>query len=53
LAKQLGKFKAGMRGVDPRDTTGKTMRPMALALKDDKAVADVVAYIGTLSQGGQ
>lgn len=51
ITAQLYKFKAGVRGVNPKDVTGGQMRPMALTLKDDKAVADVVAHIGTLSGG--
>lgn len=52
LARQIHKFKAGIRGTNPKDTTGATMRPMALTLKDDQAVADVVAHLRTLA-GGQ
>jgi cytochrome c oxidase subunit 2 len=51
LATQLYKFKSGIRGVNPKDVTGGQMRPMALTLKDDKAVADVIAHIATLSGG--
>jgi cytochrome c oxidase subunit 2 len=45
---QLHNFKKGIRGADPRDTTGAQMAPMARTLADDKAVNDVVAYISTL-----
>jgi len=48
LARQLGNFKQGLRGVDTKDTFGTQMRPMAQTLADDAAVANVVAYIGTL-----
>jgi len=48
LKRQLNNFRAGIRGVDPKDTNGRVMRPMSLTLKDDQAVADVVAYISTL-----
>jgi cytochrome c oxidase subunit 2 len=48
LAEQLRNFKAGIRGVDPRDTSGVLMRPMSLQLADDRAIADVVAHIATL-----
>lgn len=51
IQRQLYKFKAGIRGVNPKDVTGGQMRPMALTLKDDKAVADVIAHIATLSGG--
>lgn len=48
LAKQIGKFKSGIRGADPQDASGATMVPMAMTLPDDKAVADVLAHIATL-----
>jgi cytochrome c oxidase subunit 2 len=48
LVAQLDKFRKGVRGADPRDTTGATMAPMARALPDDQAVKDVVAHIMTL-----
>lgn len=48
LVAQLEKFKDGIRGTDPLDTTGAQMRPMALSLTDEQAVRDVVAYIRTL-----
>lgn len=50
LLTQLSNFKAGVRGADPRDTTGATMRPMAMALADEQAMRDVVAYIATLPE---
>jgi len=48
LTRQLGNFKQGVRGADSKDTFGTQMRPMAQTLADDAAVANVVAYIGTL-----
>lgn len=45
---QLQNFRAGLRGVDSTDLNGQVMRPQAQALPDDRAVADVAAYIGTL-----
>jgi len=48
LAEQIHKFKAGERGADPADVEGAMMAPMAKVLKDDAAVADVIAYINTL-----
>lgn len=48
LQRQLGKFKAGVRGVNPKDLYGNQMRPMAATLVDDKAVTDVVTHIQTL-----
>jgi len=44
---QLRKFKSGLRGADPEDISGGTMRPNALLL-EDQAMLDVVAYIQTL-----
>lgn len=48
LHRQLENFRAGIRGADPRDANGATMRPMAMALADDAALRDVIAYIETL-----
>jgi cytochrome c553 len=53
LERQLHKFKKGLRAYDKRDIGGNSMKAMAMTLKDDKAVQDVVTYIGTLSKGGQ
>jgi cytochrome c553 len=50
LLAQLKKFKAGLRGVHPKDVRGMTMRPMAMALVDEQAMKDVVAYIMTLGK---
>jgi cytochrome c oxidase subunit 2 len=50
LAAQLRKFRDGLRGTHPGDTTGAQMRPLAMALTDDQAVADVLAYIHTLGR---
>jgi len=47
LISQLHKFKAGLRGTDPADIAGQTMRPNSLAL-DDQTMKNVVAYIQTL-----
>jgi cytochrome c oxidase subunit II len=48
LATQLANYKAGLRGADERDIHGAQMRAIAATLPDDKAIADVVAYINTL-----
>jgi len=48
LARQLKQFKQGARGTHEKDVFGKMMAPMAATLADDKAMADVVAYIATL-----
>ena len=47
LRRQLWNFRAGVRGVNPNDTFGLQMRAMAMTLKDDQAIADVVAYVRT------
>jgi len=48
LITQLKNFKAGIRGSDPKDINGATMRPMAMTLADDQAIEDVVAYITSM-----
>jgi cytochrome c553 len=50
LVAQLGKFKKGIRGTNPKDVTGGQMRPMSLTLADDQAVKNVVAHISTLAK---
>ena len=50
LLEQLRKYKAGIRGTNPKDVNGIMMRPMALTLADDQAMLDVVAYITSLSE---
>jgi cytochrome c oxidase subunit 2 len=49
IIRQLQNFKAGIRGNNPRDTYGLQMAPMAQLLADDAAMADVAAYIKTLT----
>jgi cytochrome c oxidase subunit 2 len=48
LVSSLKKFKDGVRGTNPLDVSGGTMRPMAQTLPDEQAVKDVVAYIMSL-----
>lgn len=48
IVRQLQHFKAGIRGTAPGDTFGMQMRPMAMTLATDQAVADVAAYIASL-----
>ena len=48
LVTQLVNYQKGLRGVDPRDTYGAQMRAIVATLPDEKAIADVVAYINTL-----
>ena len=46
MLEQLKKFKRGLRGANPKDIEGMTMRPIVLAtLPDEQAMKDVVAYI--------
>ena len=48
LAAQLEGYRAGWRGTAAGDELGAQMRAMAVALPDDAAIADVVAYINSL-----
>lgn len=48
LLSQLKKFKEGIRGAVPGDTTGAQMRPMAATLLNEQDMKDVVAYITTI-----
>lgn len=53
LVTQLEKFKTGVRGTRPGDPYGVLMgpsSPMAVTLKTDQSVQDVVAYIMTLEK---
>ncbi len=50
LERQLKNFKAGIRGADPKDKYGMQMRPMALTLANDQAVADIAAYVSSLPE---
>ncbi len=45
LERQLKNFKSGIRGTHSEDIFGMQMRPMAMTLVDDQAIADVIAYI--------
>jgi cytochrome c oxidase subunit 2 len=49
LLVQLDKFKSGMRGAHPADTSGAQMMAMSSTLEDHQAMLDVIAYIRTLS----
>jgi cytochrome c553 len=44
---QLKKFKAGVRGANPNDTTGNTMRAMSAIMVDEQMMKNVVAYISS------
>jgi cytochrome c oxidase subunit II len=48
VARQLQNFKAGARGTNPKDAFGMQMRPMAMLLADDAAIANVAAYVASL-----
>ncbi len=48
VERQLKNFKAGIRGANAKDTFGMQMRPMALTLPDDKAIADMAAYVSSM-----
>jgi cytochrome c oxidase subunit 2 len=48
LARQLGNFQHGVRGAHAQDFSGAQMAQLAAALRDERAVNDVVAYLGTL-----
>jgi cytochrome c oxidase subunit 2 len=48
MLNQLNKFKHGVRGANPKDTTGALMAPMAMTLADEQAMKSVIAYIQTL-----
>jgi cytochrome c oxidase subunit 2 len=49
MVAQLEKFRSGMRGAHPDDTTGAQMRAMSMTLADSSAVRDVVAFIRSLA----
>ncbi|MEJ8566723.1 c-type cytochrome [Elongatibacter sediminis] len=48
LMRQLRNFKHGLRGASSDDPFGMQMAPMASTLRDDAAIANVVAYIDSL-----
>jgi cytochrome c553 len=48
LAAELRKYKEGIRGVNPKDSQGMLMIPMARTLADEDAIRNVVAYMETL-----
>ena len=48
MLNQLNKFKHGVRGANPKDTTGAMMAPMAMTLADETAMKSVIAYIKSL-----
>lgn len=48
LKRQLENFKSGVRGAHAEDFPGSQMAFLSSVLHDDQAIADVVAYVGTL-----
>ena len=51
---QLKKYKAGIRGGNPKNSYGLVMRGFAMGFADEQAMKDVVAYIQSLATtGGQ
>ena len=48
VERQLKNFKSGIRGSDSKDTFGMQMRPMALTLPDDQAIADMAEYVSSM-----
>ena len=50
LERQLKNFKAGLRGANSKDTYGMQMRPMALTLPTDQAIADMAAYVSAMPE---
>jgi len=51
LERQLQQFKGGARGTHEADRFGAQMRPFAMALADDAAIANVSAHIAALPAG--
>ena len=49
LTRQLKNFRVGIRGAHPDDTFGAQMRPMAMLLANEQDIADVVAYLTSMS----
>jgi len=48
IERQLAAFRDGLRGTAPGDTFGAQMRPMAMAVGDATAQANLIAYIASL-----
>jgi cytochrome c oxidase subunit 2 len=48
MVTQLKNFRDGVRGSHPRDLYGAQMALMAAMLRDERTIADLVAYISTL-----
>ncbi len=50
VMRQIKNFKEGIRGLNPKDTFGAQMRPMALTLATDDMISNVTAYIQSLKR---
>ncbi len=50
VATQLANFKRGVRGANPADTTGATMKAMAVGL-DDQQIKDLAAWVAAMPRG--
>lgn len=50
LLTSIEKFKAGVRGSNPKNANAVLMRGMAATLPDENAIHDVIAYIATLKR---
>ncbi|MBI1945135.1 MAG: c-type cytochrome [Deltaproteobacteria bacterium] len=50
LLTQLNNFKHGVRGANPKDTTGSTMKAVAVAL-DDQQVKDLAVFVAAMPRG--
>lgn len=48
IKRQLDAYRSGMRGTASGDTYGMQMRPMAMAVADPTAEANLLAYIATM-----
>ncbi len=48
IKRQLAAYRDGLRGTAPGDTYGMQMRPMAMAVSDPAAEANLIAYIESL-----
>jgi cytochrome c553 len=51
--RQLRDFRSGARGGNPADVPGQLMRAAAAALPDDRAIADVIAYVNRMKTMSQ
>jgi cytochrome c oxidase subunit 2 len=47
IARQLENYRQGIRGSHPQDLYGKQMSLITIMLRDEQAIADVVAYINS------